>query len=296
MGKSEMTSQGTQEQTQQLASEDTSNFAQIATSASKQSSDANKTPSGPFISPATSKDSAVSEQQKPGSAATSTHRNLNRIIARALEDIEYMQEKQASYQAQIDTLTQERDEIEQRYTHLLADFRETIHMNADEKIRRAAESLRETPGQIPPLFEPIQETITHWLANQQAEREAVLQQKLQTVEHQAAIIRQELIADQKALAAERDKFAHERQATLEQMKTRETWLQHRWVIKAWSTAVVMFLVLPAFQVFLLIQKADTLSIIIIPTAACLVITAVINLVRARKRPSAKANANAPAKK
>jgi hypothetical protein len=289
MSNSEMTGQGTLEQTQQLASENAQNPTPAPASTSKQSPDPDKAQSRPYIPPTATQDSAASEHHhKPGSAASYTHRDLNQIIARVHEDIEHMREKEINYQAQIDKLTQERDETEQRYNHLCANFTETMHINADEKIRRAAESLKETPGQIPQLFEPIQESITSWLATQQAEREAVLQQKLERVEHQAAILRQELIADRKALDAERKKFAQERQTALDQMKARETWLQHRWVLKAWGTAAVMFLVLPAFQAFLLIQKADTLNIIIIPTVSCLVLTALINLVRARKRPRPKA--------
>jgi chromosome segregation ATPase len=226
---------------------------------------------------------APSPVQHNGSAASNTHRDLNQIIAHAREDIRHLREERSRHEAQIAEIARERDEIQQHYAHLYENFVEAVHMAAEEEVRRAAQQLQTTPDHIPALFEPIQESIIGWTAKQQAEREAELRQKVATVEQQAALIRQELIEEREALKAEREKFSQERQTFTAYMKARETGLHHRWVVKAWGTAGVMFLVLPALQFYLLLQNASVLNIIIIPTTICLTLTALINLVRARRR-------------
>ncbi|HEY7355361.1 MAG TPA: hypothetical protein VH590_02810 [Ktedonobacterales bacterium] len=223
-------------------------------------------------------------------AASSTHRDLNQIIARAREDIRHLRAEIASHEDQITQIAHERDEIQQRYTQLYDNYVEAVHLAADEEVRRAAQQLRDAPGHIPALFEPIQEAIIQWAARQQAEREGELRQKVAIVEQQAALIRQELVEERAALKAERERFSQERATFTAYMKSRETWLHHRWVVKAWGTAGVMFLVLPALQVYLLMQHASIWNIIIIPTTICLTLTALINLIRARK------NADKPAPK
>lgn len=231
------------------------------------------------------RDAAPREHHHNGSASSSTHRDLNQIIARAREDIKHLREELARHEAQIVAIVHERDDLRQHYTHLYDNFIEAVHLAADEEVRQAAQSLRVTSGQIPPLFEPIQEAITAWADSQQAEREAVLRQKLDTVEQQAAIIRQELTREREALQADHEKLAQDRQTWTAQFKERETWLQHRWLVKAWGTAAVMFLVLPALQVYLLLQKASGWNLIIIPTTICLTLTALIMLARSRKKPT-----------
>ncbi|HEU5367147.1 MAG TPA: hypothetical protein VFU69_01735 [Ktedonobacterales bacterium] len=218
-----------------------------------------------------------------GSAASSIHRDLNQIIARARADIRHLREELARHEAQTAEIARERDELQQRYTHLYDNFVEAVHLAADEEVRRAAHQLQVTPERIPALFEPIQEAIIQWAAEQQAERAAELRQKVAIVEQQAALIRQELIEEREALQAERERFTQERATFTAYMKSRETWLHHRWVVKAWGTAGVMFLVLPALQFYLLYLHASVLNIIIIPTTICLTLTALINLVRARRR-------------
>jgi chromosome segregation ATPase len=255
---SEIASQNTPEQTHELAGEHTS---------------ISETP--PWRRPNTSQ------------ATANTHRDLNQIIARAREEIRHLREELTRHEAQSAHVAQERDEIQQQYTHLYENFLEAVHLAAEEDVRQAEHQLRTTPQRIPKLFESIQEAIIDWLTKQQAEREAALRQKLATVEQQAAIIRQELLHERETLNAAREKFALERQTFTMHMKTRETWLQNRWLVKAWGTAAVMFLVLPALQIYLVLQKASTWNIIIIPTAICLVLTALINLAQSRKKPASK---------
>ncbi len=288
MSEAEMTSNDTLEQTQEPADDDAQTILSVPART-------NKPPSGPgnlqasaSILPITIKDSIASGQRHhAANTASNTHRDLNQIIARAREEIKRLREELSRHEAQMAAIIHERDELQQRYTQLYENFLEAIHIAAEEEVRQAAHQLRATPGRIPKLLEPIREAITHWLEEQQAEREATLRQKLATVEQQAAIIRQELIHEQEALQAERERFTQERQTFNAHMKTRETALQHRWLAKAWGTAAVMFLVLPALQVYLVTQKAGTWNIIIIPTTTCLVLTALINLVRARKKPAPK---------
>jgi chromosome segregation ATPase len=220
--------------------------------------------------------------QNTGRAASSIHRDLNQIIARAREDIRHLREELARHEVQIAEIVHERDEIQQRYTQLYDNFVEAVHLAAEEEVQRAAQRLHATPDHIPTLFEPIQESIIQWTARQQAEREAELRQKVAIVEQHAALIRQELIEEREALKAERERFTQQRQTFTAYMKARETGLRNRWVVKAWGTAAVMFLVLPALQFYLLHLKASVLNIIIIPTTICLTLTALINLVRARK--------------
>ncbi len=217
-----------------------------------------------------------------GSAASSIHRDLNQIIARARADIRHLREELARHEAQTADIARERDELQQRYAHLYDNFVEAVHLAADEEVRRTASQLQVKPECIPALFAPIQDAIIQWAAEQQAERAAELRQKVASVEQQAALIRQELIDEREALQAERERFTRERQTFLAYMKTRETGLRNRWVVKAWGTAAVMFLVLPALQFYLLSLKASVLNIIIIPSTICLTLTALINLVRARK--------------
>ncbi len=228
---------------------------------------------------------AAPEHQRSGSAASNTHHDLNQIIARARDEIKRLREELTHHETQIAAIIHERDDLQQRYDHLRDNFMEAVHMAADEEVLQAARSLRGSPGVIPSLFEPIQASIIAWAEQQQAEREAVLRQKLHMVEQQAALIRQELIHEREALQADRETFAQERQTLIAQFKSRETWLQHRWLAKAWGTAAVMFLVLPAIQVYLLLQKASGWNLIIIPTTICLTLTALINLARSRTRPT-----------
>jgi hypothetical protein len=233
------------------------------------------------------KDTPAEQQRHDGSAASSTHRDLNQIIARARDDIKRLRDELTRHEAQMADIVHERDDLQQHYTHLYDNFVEAVHMAADEEVRQAAHNLRAEPGRIPALFTPIQESIITWSDKQQAEREAVLRQKLDIVEQQAALIRQDILAEQEALQAEREKLDQDRHTMLAQFKARETGLRVRWVAKAWATAAVMFLVLPALQVDLLLQKASGWNLIIIPTTICLTLTAVINLVRARARPVQK---------
>jgi hypothetical protein len=217
------------------------------------------------------------------SAAHVTHRDLNQIIARAHADLSHLREELTRHKAQIATIIQERDELQQQYAHLRENYVEAVHLAADEAVRRAAESLRATPGSLPALFAPIHESIIQWSAQQQAEREAVLRQKLETIEQQAATIRQELLLERETLQAERERLAQERATLIAQFKAREAGLQHRWLAKAWGTAGIMFLVLPALQFYLLTQHASSMNIIIIPTTICLTLTLLINFARARKK-------------
>ncbi len=283
-----MISPNTLEQPQELASEDDQSSVPTSVRSSHQLSGSDNPQPSLSLLPTAIKDTFASERRQSASSAPGhAHRDLTQIIARAREDIKHLREELSRHEIQIAHIRHERDDLEQRYTHLYDNFLEAVHAAAEEEVRQAAYTLRITPGRIPRLFEPIQESLTHWLEKQQAEREAALRQKLETVEQQAAIIRQELTREREALNAEREKFAQERQTFTAHMKTRETALQNRWLVKAWSTAAVMFLVLPALQVYLLTQNADTWTIIIIPTTTCLVLTALINLVRSRKKPPAK---------
>ena len=278
---SEMAGQNTLEQPPELTSEDTrvppanTNHHPAGTSTLE---------SGSALTSTAIKDRGHGQAS---GATSNTHRDLNQIIARAREEMRHLREELSRHEAQIASIARERDDIQQHYSHLRDNFMESVHFAAEEEILKTVHDLREAPGRIPKLLEPLQESITFWLDRQQAEREAILRQKVEIVEQQAAIIRQELIQEREALQIEREKFTLERQTFTAQMKAREAWLQHRWLAKAWSTAAVMFLILPALQVYLWLQKADTLNIIIIPTTTCLVLTALINLVRARKRPPAK---------
>lgn len=282
---SEMAGQNTLEYRQDLTSEDT-RIPPVRTH--HHSSDPSTSEPGPALASTAIKDRA--QGQATSNATSNTHRDLNQIIARTREEMRHLREELSRHETQIASIARERDDIQQHYTHLRDNFMESVHFAAEAEILKTAHDLREAPGRIPELLEPLQESLTSWLDKQQAEREAVLRQKVEMVEQQAAIIRQELIQDREALNAEREKFTQERQTFLAQMKAREAWLQHRWLAKAWSTAAVMFLVLPALQVYLWLQKADTLNIIMIPTTTCLVLTALINLVRARKRPPTKNSA------
>jgi hypothetical protein len=279
---SEMAGQDTLEQPPELTSEET----QVSlVNTNHHPTDPSAPEPGPVLTATAIKDRG--HGQASSSATSNTHRDLNQIIARAREEMRHLREELSRHEAQIASIARERDDIQQHYTHLRDNFMESVHFAAEEEILKTAHDLRETPGRIPKLLEPLQESITFWLDRQQAEREAILRQKVEIVEQQAAIIRQELIQERETLNAAREKFTLERQTFSAQMKAREAWLQHRWLAKAWSTAAVMFLVLPALQVYLWLQKADTLNIIIIPTTTCLVLTALINLVRSRKKPPTK---------
>jgi hypothetical protein len=290
MSESETAKQTSLEQPPELASEDArpgiSNPARTNHHPSSPSnSQASSFPLPPVL-PAAIKHTEPSEPRPHTSSASSnTHRDLAQIIARAREEIRHLREELSRHEAQIARTAQERDQIQLDYAHLRDSFMEAVHMAAEEQILKTTHDLQE--GRIPQLLEPLRESLTFWLAKQQAEREAVIRQKLETVERHAAIIRQELIREREALNAEREKFAQERQTFLAQMKARETWLQNRWLVKAWGTAAVMFLVLPALQVYLVTQKAGLWNIIIIPTTICLVLTALINLARSRNKPPVK---------
>ena len=76
----------------------------------------------------------------------------------------------------------------------------------------------------------------------------------------------------------------EHQALDDQIKARENGLRNRWFVQAWAASVIMFLILPALQIYLLTQKAGPVSSIIIPTVLCLAVIGVISFVRARRRP------------
>ena len=241
----------------------------------------------PILLPTTREGTLSGQPHSTESRTTHPYGDLHQILVRAREEIQRLREDLSRHETHNARVAQERDEIQQRYTRLYENFLESVHIASEEEIRHIAHTLRATPGQIPQLLEPLRESIAIWLVKQQAEREDALRQKLETVEQQAATIRQELIREREELEAEREKFTQESKTFTDKLKAREAWLQNRWLAKAWGTAAIMFLVLPALQIYLLTQKAGAWNIIIIPTTICLVLTALINLARSRKSPPPK---------
>lgn len=231
----------------------------------------------------------LTQRQNTSTPNGSTHHDLTLIIARAREDIRHLREELTRHEAQVARITQERDEIQQQYAHLYTNFLEAVHLAAEEEVRQTGQSLRANPERIPKLLEPVYESLTLWLDTQQTEREMVLRQRIATMEQQGQAIRQELIHERVVLDTERKQLAQRRQALHSQVKTRETWLKHRWFARAWGASVLMFLILPALQVYLLLEKASNWDIILIPTTICLVFTGLISLVRARKKPHSSLN-------
>ncbi|GEM_PF-2359292 len=226
----------------------------------------------------------LTQPQNASAAPHNTHHDLNRIIARAREDIRHLREELTHHEAEVAKIARERDEIQRQYTHLYTNFLEAVHLAAEDEIRQLGQSLRAAPQRLPKLLEPLYESLTLWLDKEQAEREMILRQKVEHAVKQADALRQQLIQEQETLKAEREKIVQQRQELNAQIKTRETWLKNRWFAKTWGTTALMFLILPAFQIYLLLEKAGDWNIILIPTTTCLVLTGLISLVRSRKKP------------
>lgn len=224
------------------------------------------------------------QHRSSDSANTETHQDFAQIIARAREEIRRLRQELTKLEMDAAAIGHERDALQQKYQTLYDTFLEATHVAASEEIRQAAIDLQANPECIPALLEPIYDAITHWHEAQQAEREKMLVHKLATIEQQAERIREEFLQERQALNTERDKLMQQRQALHDQIKARETGLRNRWFAKAWAASVIMFLVLPVFQIYLLTQKASPLNVIIIPSVLCLAVLGVISFVRARKRP------------
>lgn len=233
----------------------------------------------------------LTQRQSSSTHNGNTHHDLNQIIARAREDIRHLREELALHEAQVARIAQERDEMQQQYARLYSNFLEAVHLAAEEEIRQTGQSLKASPERIPKLLEPVYESLALWLDTQQTEREMVLRHKIAMIEQQAQAIRQELIHEREVLNTEHEQITQQRQALNIQAKARETWLKNRWFARAWGTSVLMFLILPALQVYLLLQRASNWNVILIPTTICLVLTGLISLVRARKKPRSTENKN-----
>ena len=218
------------------------------------------------------------------SAKTETYQDFAQIIARAREEIRRLRQELTRLEMNAAAIGQERDTLQQKYQTLYDTFLEATHAAASEEIRQAAIDLQTNPEHIPALLEPIYDAITRWHDTQQAEREKLLVLKLATIEKQAEHIREEFLQERQTLNTERDKLIQQRQALHDQIKARETGLRNRWFAKAWAASVIMFLVLPVLQIYLLTLKASPLNVIIIPSVLCLAVLGVISFVRARKRP------------
>ena len=286
MSESETASQSTPEEAQEPLSEGSCFSASIpAGNDQHHTSSPSRQPIPSPSSLATAEIASPGQRAGAHDPASNTHHDLNQILARAREEIRRLREELAKHEAQASQIAKERDEVRQQYMSLYDNFLETVHIAAEEEIRQTAYNLRATPGRIPKRFEPLQESITSWVDRQQAERETVLRQKLETVEQQAEAIRQELMREQETLNVEREKIAQDRQALNVQIKTREMWLKNRWFARAWATSSLMFLILPALQIYLLAQKADSWNLIIIPTTICLILTGLISFARSRRRPA-----------
>jgi hypothetical protein len=225
-----------------------------------------------------------SQHRSSDSTKIETHQDFARIIARAREEIRRLRQELTKLELDAAAIGQERDELQQKYQTLYDTFLEATHVAASEEIRQAAIDLQANPERIPTLLEPIYDAITRWHETQQAEREQMLVLKLATIEKQAEHIREEFLQERQALNTERDKLMQQRQTLHDQIKARETGLRNRWFAKAWAASVIMFLVLPVLQIYLLTQKAGPLNAIIIPSVLCLAVLGVISFVRARKRP------------
>ena len=225
-----------------------------------------------------------SQHRSSDSAKTETHQDFAQIIARAREEIRRLRQELTKLEMNAAAIGQERDALQQKYQTLYDTFLETTHVAAGEEIRQAAIDLQTNPEHIPALLEPIYDAITRWHETQQAEREKLLGLKLATIEKQAEQIREDFLQERQTLNAERDKLMQQRQALHDQIKARETGLRNRWFAKAWAASVIMFLILPVLQIYLLTQKASPLNVIIIPSVLCLAVLGVISFVRARKRP------------
>lgn len=220
-------------------------------------------------------------------AKIETQQDFAQIIARARDEVRRLRQELTRLEMDAAAIGQERDALQQKYQTLYETFLETTHVAAGEEIRQAAIDLQANPDHIPALLEPIYDAITRWHETQQAEREQLLVLKLATIERQAEHIREECVQERQTINSERDKLAQQRQTLFDQIKARETGLRNRWFAKAWAASVIMFLMLPALQIYLLTQKASPLSTIITPTVLCLAVLGVISFVRARKRPVVK---------
>lgn len=218
------------------------------------------------------------------STRAETHPDFAQIIARAREETRRLRQELTRLEIDAGSIGQERDALQQKYQTLYDTFLETTHVAAGEEIRQAARELAANPERIPTLLEPIYNAISQWHETQQAEREQALILKLATIERQAEHIREGFRQERQTLNAERDKLMQERQTLHDQIKARENGLRNRWFAQAWAASVIMFLILPALQIYLLTQKAGPVSSIIIPTVLCLAVIGVISFVRARRRP------------
>jgi DNA repair exonuclease SbcCD ATPase subunit len=229
----------------------------------------------------------ANQLQQTDAAREEARQDLAQIIGRARTEIKRLRQELARLETHAAALTQERDEIQQRYNDLYDTFLETVHVAAEEEIRQAARELQATPERVPNLLAPIYAALTHWHETQQAEREHILAQKLAAIEKLAEALREELQQERQALTTEQEKLIQQRQALHDQHKLREANIRNRWFAKTWITTTLMFLVLPALQIYLLTQKASPLNIIIIPTTLCLAVIGLISFVRARKKPVSK---------
>ena len=238
----------------------------------------------PLRASQTSTTTLPNQHRSSDSAKTETHQDFAQIIARAREEIRRLRQELTKLEMNAAAIGQERDALQQKYQTLYDTFLDTTHVAAGEEILQAARDLQTNPEHIPALLEPIYDAITRWHETQQAEREQALVLKLATIEKQAEHIREEFLQERQALNAERDKLMQQRQALQDQIKARETGLRNRWLAQSWAASTIMFLVLPALQIYFLTQKASPLSIIITPTVLCLAVLGVISFVRARKRP------------
>lgn len=228
---------------------------------------------------------AASQHQQTEAEKDEARQDLAQIIGRARAEIKRLRQELVKLETHAVAITQERDEIQQRYQDLYDTFLETVHVAAEEEIKQAAMELQATPEYLPSLLAPIYGALTHWHETQQAEREHLLLQKLAAIEKHAEAMREELLKERQALNTERKQIVQQRQALHDQIKLREAGIRNRWFAKTWITTIFMFLILPALQIYLLTQKASTLSIIIIPTTLCLAVIGLISFVRARKKPA-----------
>jgi len=243
-------------------------------------------PTVPFSVHSTTLDTLpTGQRQQTEAEKEEVRQDLAQIIGRARAEIKRLRQELAKLESHAAALTQERDEIQQRFQDLHDTFMDTVHVAVEDEIHQAASEMQITPERIPSLLAPIYGALTHWHETQQAEREHFLLQKLEDIEKHANILHEELLKERQALNAEREKLMQQRQELHDQIKLRETNLRTRWFAKAWMTSLAMFLVLPALQIYLLTQKAGNWSIIVIPTTICFAIIGLISFVRARKKPA-----------
>lgn len=225
-----------------------------------------------------------SQHHSSDSTRTEIHPDFAQIIARAHEETRRLRQALTRLEIDAASIGQERDALQQKYQTLYDTFLEANRAAASEEIQQAARELQANPEHIPALLEPIYGAISQWHEAQQAEREQALILRLAAIERQAEHLREGFLQERQTLNAERDKLMQERQTLHDQIKARENGLRKRWFAQAWGASVIMFLILPALQIYLLTQKASPLSSIIIPSVLCLAVIGVISFVRARRRP------------